>query len=135
MFNFRQPEGQVARWLQKLQEYQFEVVHRAGKSHMNADALSRRPCYESECKFCSNLEEKDAPNHTSDETSEGDCTSKVVRNTTKPGEPLLLSWSHEELKTMQMQDQDIGPIVKWKCHGQRPEWQGVSTMSVVTKSY
>ena len=135
MFNFRQPEGQVARWLQKLQEYQFEVVHRAGKSHMNADALSRRPCYESECKFCSNLEEKDAPNHTSDETSEGDCTSKVVRNTTKLGEPSLLSWTHEELKTMQMRDQDIGPIVKWKCRGQRPEWQDISAMSVVTKSY
>lgn len=61
LFNFRQPEGQVARWLQKLQEYQFEVVHRAGRSHMNADVLSRRPCYESECNVCSKLEEKDVP--------------------------------------------------------------------------
>ena len=31
--NFKQPEGQLARWLKKLQEYQFEVVHRRGRNH------------------------------------------------------------------------------------------------------
>ncbi|KRZ69679.1 Transposon Ty3-G Gag-Pol polyprotein [Trichinella papuae] len=42
--NFRDPEGQVARWLEKLAEFDFEVVHRPGKKHHNADALSRRAC-------------------------------------------------------------------------------------------
>ncbi|KRX32290.1 Retrovirus-related Pol polyprotein from transposon, partial [Trichinella sp. T6] len=36
--NFRKPEGQVARWLEKLAEFDFEVVHRPGKKHQNADA-------------------------------------------------------------------------------------------------
>ena len=136
LFNFCQPEGQVARWLQKLQEYQFEVVHRAGKSHMNADVLSRRPCYESECKFCSSREERDAPNNAIDDTDErNECKSNVVRSTTKSTEPVLLSWTREQLRTMQMQDPDIGPIVEWKRRGQRPEWQDISAMSVVTKSY
>ncbi|KAG1926663.1 hypothetical protein F2P79_024745 [Pimephales promelas] len=45
MLNFRQPEGQVARWLEILQEYDFEVQHRPGRQHANADALSRRPCF------------------------------------------------------------------------------------------
>ncbi|KRX79180.1 Retrovirus-related Pol polyprotein from transposon [Trichinella sp. T6] len=40
--NFREPEGQVARWLERLAEYEFEVVHRPGQQHRNADALSRR---------------------------------------------------------------------------------------------
>ncbi|KRY44988.1 Retrovirus-related Pol polyprotein from transposon [Trichinella britovi] len=40
--NFREPEGQVARWLERLAEYEFEVVHRAGQQHRNNDALSRR---------------------------------------------------------------------------------------------
>ncbi|XP_030595617.1 uncharacterized protein LOC115787179 [Archocentrus centrarchus] len=40
----REPEGQLARWLEKLAEYDFKVLHRPGKSHQNADALSRRPC-------------------------------------------------------------------------------------------
>ena len=42
--NFKQPEGQLARWITKLQEYDFSISHRPGKQHGNADALSRRPC-------------------------------------------------------------------------------------------
>ncbi|XP_003368426.1 transposon Ty3-I Gag-Pol poly protein, partial [Trichinella spiralis] len=42
--NFREPEGQVACWLEKLAEFDFEVVHRPRKRHQNADALSRRAC-------------------------------------------------------------------------------------------
>jgi hypothetical protein len=44
LINFRNPEGQVARWLQILGEYDYEIIHRPGKSHQNADSLSRRPC-------------------------------------------------------------------------------------------
>ena len=39
--NFKQPEGQLARWLEKLQEFQFTIVHHPGRAHANADALSR----------------------------------------------------------------------------------------------
>ena len=35
--------GQVARWLEQIAEYDFEIVHRHGKQHANADALSRYP--------------------------------------------------------------------------------------------
>jgi hypothetical protein len=42
--SFRDPEGQLARWLEKLQQFNFNIVHRQGKSHQNADALSRLPC-------------------------------------------------------------------------------------------
>ena len=41
---FKNPEGQFARWLEKLQEYNFSIVHRSGKKYLNADALSRLPC-------------------------------------------------------------------------------------------
>ena len=41
--NFKSPEGQLARWLEKLQEYQFIIVHRPGRKHNNTDALSRAP--------------------------------------------------------------------------------------------
>ncbi len=44
LINFREPAGQVARWLQLIGEYDFEIIHRAGKAHQNADSLSRRPC-------------------------------------------------------------------------------------------
>ena len=42
--NFKEPEGQLARWLERLQEFHFHIVHRPGKRHGNADSLSRRPC-------------------------------------------------------------------------------------------
>ena len=30
LYNMNEPEGQVARWLEKLQTYNFEIVHRKG---------------------------------------------------------------------------------------------------------
>ena len=42
--NFKDPHGQVARWLEILSEYDFTVEHRPGLKHGNADSLSRLPC-------------------------------------------------------------------------------------------
>ena len=41
LLNFKCPEGQIARWLQELQEYDLIVEHTRGVKHSNADALSR----------------------------------------------------------------------------------------------
>ncbi|KAJ8349267.1 hypothetical protein SKAU_G00243970 [Synaphobranchus kaupii] len=59
LLNFKDPEGQVARWLEQLQGYDFEIRHRAGRLHGNTDALSRRPCAAQECRYCSRQEERD----------------------------------------------------------------------------
>lgn len=39
-----EPIGQQGRWLERLAEFEFQVVHRPGRQHGNADALSRRLC-------------------------------------------------------------------------------------------
>ena len=44
MRNLRTPTGQTARWLELINTYDLQVKHRAGRSHNNADALSRKPC-------------------------------------------------------------------------------------------
>ena len=44
LFNFKSPEGQVARWLEVLGTFDFNIEHRPGPKHGNADALSRLPC-------------------------------------------------------------------------------------------
>lgn len=54
---FRNSQGQLARWLEKLQTYHFTVEHRPGSRHHNADALSRRPCYDDNCNQCARFEE------------------------------------------------------------------------------
>ena len=126
LFNFRQPERQIARWLQKLQEYDFEIGHRAGKSHVNADALSRGPCYESASKFCSALEDGDNEGQKIREREERSMlengTSRGV--TFEPQDELLFQiWTKEEPRTKRLEDLYIKP------------WQEVSCMSPVTKSY
>ena len=37
-----EPIGQQARWLEILEEFDFDVIHRPGIRHTNADSLSRR---------------------------------------------------------------------------------------------
>ena len=39
--SFKEPKGRIARWILQLEEYDWEVRHRPGKLHANADALSR----------------------------------------------------------------------------------------------
>jgi len=39
-----EPMGQQACWCEILEEFDFQIVHRPGVKHGNADALSRRPC-------------------------------------------------------------------------------------------
>ncbi len=43
LFSFREPKGRIARWLEILSQYDFSIEYRAGKSHNNADAMSRCP--------------------------------------------------------------------------------------------
>ena len=54
----KDPEGQLARWLEILGEYQFTVEHRPGNKHSNADGLSRIPC--KQCGWQEELEEPPA---------------------------------------------------------------------------
>jgi len=39
-----EPIGQQARWCEIIQEFQYDIEHRAGRLHTNADTMSRRPC-------------------------------------------------------------------------------------------
>lgn len=43
LMNARDPSSRLARWNLLLQEYDYEVIHRAGKTNQNADTLSRMP--------------------------------------------------------------------------------------------
>ena len=54
MINFKNPENQLARWIELLGTYDFVVEHRSAKSHTNADALPRKHCLD--CRYCECLE-------------------------------------------------------------------------------
>ena len=134
LLNFRQPEGQIARWLQKLQEYDFEIQHRLGRSHGNADALSRRPCDETDCTFCLRLEKKDDEAVRTARVAvanEEMCTDSI-----EPEISVFKIWSKEELIQQQTEDPDIGPLLQLKSKSNsKPTWGDVSNQSYGMKAY
>ena len=50
LHRFKDMEDMMARWLHTLQQFQFSIIHRAGREHGNADGLSRAPS--TPCKQC-----------------------------------------------------------------------------------
>lgn len=122
LMTFREPEGQLARWLEELQCYEFVVTHRAGERHSNADALSRRPCSADGCRYCDHREarEKEMALWTD---KEGRCEVsrelRVVDNT---------DWVEG-----QRQDPDLQPVLLWVEAQQRPPWEEVAALSPWTK--
>ena len=99
--NFRDPEGQVARWLEILAEYTFSVVHRPGLQHGNADALSRLPC-----KQCG-LQE-DVENSTSSSEQEPE-----VNGVTMISSMWIQSWTPKEIRSLQANDAALKQIAQW----------------------
>uniref|UniRef100_A0A3Q3NHK6 Gypsy retrotransposon integrase-like protein 1 n=1 Tax=Mastacembelus armatus TaxID=205130 RepID=A0A3Q3NHK6_9TELE len=121
LLNFRQPEGQVARWLEILQEYDFEIQHRPGRRHTNADALSRRPCLTEECRYCGRLEEWYRGLTAAAAEPEGG------RGVSEPFLP-------EELGPRQASDRVLGAVRSWLQAGTRPDWPAVSSQEPELKS-
>ena len=57
LMSFKEPTGQVARWIQKLQEYDYKIEYRPNAAHRNADAMSRRPNRKhGDCPTCQNID-------------------------------------------------------------------------------
>ena len=83
----------MARWLETLSEYDFEVLHRPGKKHTNADSLSRMPC--SQCRLPPEEDNEDQG-----------CVLAVT-------DSWMHSWTHEELAAYQRQDPDLKQVIKW----------------------
>lgn len=121
LFGFKEPEGQMARWLERLARFDFDIEHRAGSKHGNSDGLSRIPC-EGNCKTCMR----------GHEMSEGKPESiRVVRTSTRRQRgrtqrarrtvgppPTQNSWM-EEIQKWQAEDPDLKIVGTWT---ERPTW-------------
>ena len=109
--NFKEPEGQLARWLEILSEFDMDIQHRAGRSHGNADALSRIP-EEMEMEkeeICAKV------------------TTKVVVE--------IESLSKEELRRTQLDDKDLGRVMGWLEEEKvKPSWQEITAYSPEVKA-
>ncbi|XP_060063940.1 uncharacterized protein LOC132544373 [Ylistrum balloti] len=165
LFRFKSPQGQLARWLEVISQYSFDIEHRAGKMHVNADALSRIPddvscpCYFAGatigtlpcggCMFCANLQ-------TAWERFEEDVDDVVpiaVRSTKVPVKDCMkesendnikcdvseCNWlqtkSPKELHEEQMQDEDLKTLHAIVCNGETMAEEEAQASSPALRKY
>ena len=76
LMQFKHPEAQVARWIEVLDTYSFEIEYRPGRNHGNADALSQIPCEGMNCVQCERMETQHAREANT-------CASSLTQSQTK----------------------------------------------------
>ena len=116
LVTFKDPEGQVARWIEVLGQYNYEILHRpAGKKHGNAEGLSRRPC-----KQCGRVDD------------EGQEAPVQVNVRVVSVEPTV---TMDDLRKGQLEDSSIVWVVRAKEEsGRRPDWKEVSPPCIGSQS-
>ena len=119
LHNFKEPEGQLARWIERLQEYSFTIIHRQGKKHQNADALSRRPDHDQGSISPA------TDNHLS---TDHDTSIVAVESEELPVSRTIISdqettadTTERTLHDSQLNDEAIAPILKARESNQKPE--------------
>lgn len=61
LISLKEPNSRLIRWKLKLEEFEYEVVHKQGKMNTNADALSRVQINTNETKFLSDEQAPGTP--------------------------------------------------------------------------
>ena len=110
--SFKEPQGQVGRWLEMLARYDYTIEHRPGKKHQNADALSRNPL----------------PVAVPDPAVETNAVDSSDR-------AWLQNWTAAELQSKQEADPNLKQILLWKWdRATQPAQREVQGTSKATKS-
>ena len=94
---FKRPEGILARWIETLAEYDYEIQHRPGRLHSNPDAVSRQTC-----KQCWG---RVAPTTWIDECERAD---ELVEPLSVHVVRLLPEFTLQDIATAQAEDSEIG---------------------------
>ena len=146
--NFKDIEGMVGRWLAQLGPFDFQIQHRKGASHTNADSLFRRPltpcrkvCKRADCPDCTKtigqlgttslccLASLGPPRQAHCTCWEASPLAPVRLGSPEETEapekedPLanwLDRWRPEELAAMQQADPSINLVSHWVAKGERP---------------
>ena len=138
LMRFKKLEGQLARWCEELAQFDMVILHRSGKTHCNADGISRIPdrmiscdCYVAGqdleslpcggCPYCRRCQEQ----WSRFESDVDDVVPMVVRQIgtelvdpmdspdLRPEETEMLGYTAKELSDRQAGDPDLAPVLTW----------------------
>ena len=151
LMNFKNIEGQLARWLEELQEYDMEVLHRAGRAHGNADALSRKvdeeefcanyvggggvedlPCRG--CKFCKRMQEKWGQ-FFNDVDYVVPLAVRGVEGEAEESAGWAGGFTKKEIAEMQDMDDGVGRVKRWMEAGGEPQREELMLASPEVKYF
>ena len=135
--NFKEPEGQLARWIEVLDTYDFTLEHRPGVKHGNADAMSRGPCGQCE------MDHEGQKSRRGRRPKNVEHVSRPVRTraqTNVPPDPVT-NWlpstqlSRDEIGRSQQADPLLSEVVRWVTEGQRPDYSTIAKEGMEYKFY
>ena len=110
--------GQQARWLEILEGFDYDIIHRAGRLHGNADAMSRVPCRQ--CQM-SNAEAETLV-RTVTLTSEGTSEEESVPS------------AEDRMRSALEEDTSLKRFVELRSEGRdKPDWDEMSPESADVK--
>ncbi len=123
------PTGVISRWLDTLANYNFDIEHRAGKKHTNADALSR-------------VDHALTAQELTDISDENDRQLLIIEQDLmktikeiRKGDGTDSQWSLEEWVSAQKNDDDLAWIRPFVEKKQAPPTQEVVSQSPVAQRY
>ncbi|CAC5376668.1 Retrovirus-related Pol polyprotein from transposon 297,Retrovirus-related Pol polyprotein from transposon 17.6,Retrovirus-related Pol polyprotein from transposon 412 [Mytilus coruscus] len=102
--DFKNAEGQLARWLEVLSTYDMKIKHRSGSQYRNADALSRIPCRQ--CGYSSDWKAQQLVHTVS---SKSDEFERDMKDDTEIS-----------LKHLQDNDKNLQIVRQWVQDGHKP---------------
>jgi len=122
-----EPMAQLARWLVLIEQFNFDVLHRQGARHGNADGLSIKPAELDDGEAL--LVRRSACDAV---TAEAEAATATGVFDGSAGEPANLS--DELLADLQLLDPEIGPIIRLRLQQvQKPDIEQLLPESEATK--
>lgn len=118
LMNFKNPEGQVARWLEVLSAFDMAIEHRPGRLHSNADGLSRIP-YDS-----TKVTAKEGNNH---QAKQG-CMQLVGLEIGNQLDETV------NLEVQQAADNELSTVLSWIKSNKRPDFNIIAAEGYTLKS-
>ena len=139
--NLKNIQGMLARWLAKLQQFHFEIIHRPGAQHGNADGLSRCPqCDRGACAPIINSDPSDPEQPYASSCIGSSLDSELIP--LESGETCMAavmttqSDNSKLITAAQMTDSDITIVRNWFIAGKFPaRTQDFAPASHDLKSY